>query len=137
MADRYQIAIHAPEDLTNRQAKLVEEYVKSGNLTEATRLAGYTSPSCAQRQLKKPHVAAYVTSLRAQLAPVIWDASEIINRIQTLAETGKQEQTKTKCLELLARTKAMLTDKVKLELPRRVLIRAPDNSTSYELGHKE
>lgn len=134
---RYKIAIEAPEELTRKQATLAEVYVQTGNLTEATRAAGYAETSIGARSIKKPAVKAYIDSLRASLAPVVWDASEIINRIQALAESGKAEQTKIKALELLAKTKAMLTDKVKIELPRRVIIRAPNSSTAYELGHKE
>ena len=133
MATRYEIATD-PGDCSQKQIALVECYAATGNMTEAARVSGYKDSSSANRALKNKKVASYLKQCQALAGPHLWDASEIVNRIRDMAKDAKSEQAKIKALELLAKTKALLTDKVKIDLPRRIVIRSPEGAASCELG---
>lgn len=72
----------ADEKLTPKQRRFCEEYLKSGNATEAAKKAGYKETSCrviAAENLSKPAVSAYIKRrLDEQEAALVADSNEIL-----------------------------------------------------------
>lgn len=72
----------ADEKLTPKQKRFCEEYLKSGNATEAAKKAGYKETSCrviAAENLSKPAISAYIKSrLDEQEAALVADANEVL-----------------------------------------------------------
>lgn len=72
----------ADEKLTPKQRRFCEEYLKSGNATEAAKKAGYKETSCrviAAENLSKPAISAYIKRrLDEQEAAQVADSNEIL-----------------------------------------------------------
>lgn len=72
----------ADEKLTPKQRRFCEEYLKSGNATEAAKKAGYKKTSCrviAAENLSKPAISAYIKRrLDEQEAAQVADSNEIL-----------------------------------------------------------
>ena len=72
----------ADEKLTLKQRRFCEEYLKSGNATEAAKKAGYslkTAPFIGAENLKKPQISAYIERrMGEQEAAVVADANEVL-----------------------------------------------------------
>ena len=72
----------ADEKLTPKQRRFCEEYLKSGNATEAAKKAGYKETSCrviAAENLSKPAISAYIKRrLDEQEAALVADSNEIL-----------------------------------------------------------
>lgn len=72
----------ADEKLTPKQKRFCEEYLKSGNATEAAKKAGYKETSCrviAAENLSKPAISAYIKRrLDEQEAAQVADANEVL-----------------------------------------------------------
>lgn len=72
----------ADEKLTPKQKRFCEEYLKSGNATEAAKKAGYKETSCrviAAENLSKPTISAYIKRrLDEQEAALVADANEVL-----------------------------------------------------------
>lgn len=72
----------ADEKLTPKQKPFCEEYLKSGNATEAAKKAGYKETSCrviAAENLSKPAISAYIKRrLDEQEAAQVADANEVL-----------------------------------------------------------
>ena len=72
----------ADEKLTPKQKRFCEEYLKSGNATEAAKKAGYKETSCrviAAENLSKPAISAYIKRrLDEQEAALVADANEVL-----------------------------------------------------------
>ena len=72
----------ADEKLTPKQRRFCEEYLKSGNATEAAKKAGYKETSCrviAAENLSKPAISAYIKRrLDEQEAALVADANEVL-----------------------------------------------------------
>lgn len=72
----------ADEKLTPKQKLFCEEYLKSGNATEAAKKAGYKETSCrviAAENLSKPAISAYIKRrLDEQEAALVADANEVL-----------------------------------------------------------
>lgn len=72
----------ADEKLTPKQRRFCEEYLKSGNATEAAKKAGYKETSCrviAAENLSKPAISAYIKRrLDEQEAAQVADANEVL-----------------------------------------------------------
>lgn len=71
MTDGDDRLIRLRNELTEREARLAEVYLRSGNRTEAAKEAGFKgNPSslsrACQRALKRPAVQAYMDALRAE-----------------------------------------------------------------------
>lgn len=121
--------------LTLKQKKFADEYIISGNATEAARKAGYskkTANRIATENLSKPVIKSYIDERLAQLqSEKIADQEEVLQFItsimrgevteQTLIGEGMGEQRVTdievaaasrlKAAELLGKRYAMWTDK--------------------------
>lgn len=72
----------AAEKLTPKQRRFCEEYLKSGNATEAAKKAGYkekAAHSMGAENLRKPAISAYI-KLRTdeQEAALVADSNEIL-----------------------------------------------------------
>lgn len=72
----------ADEKLTPKQKRFCEEYLKSGNASEAAKKAGYslkTAPFIGAENLKKPQISAYIKRrLDEQEAAQVADANEVL-----------------------------------------------------------
>lgn len=72
----------ADEKLTPKQRRFCEEYLKSGNATEAAKKAGYKETSCrviAAENLSKPAISAYIKRrIDEQEAALVADANEVL-----------------------------------------------------------
>ena len=72
----------ADEKLTPKQKRFCEEYLKSGNATDAAKKAGYKETSCrviAAENLSKPAISAYIKRrLDEQEAAQVADANEVL-----------------------------------------------------------
>lgn len=72
----------ADEKFTPKQRRFCEEYLKSGNATEAAKKAGYKETSCraiAAENLSKPAISAYIKRrLDEQEAALVADANEVL-----------------------------------------------------------
>ena len=72
----------ADEKLTPKQRRFCEEYLKSGNATDAAKKAGYKETSCrviAAENLSKPAISAYIKRrLDEQEAALVADANEVL-----------------------------------------------------------
>ena len=68
--------------LTQKQKVFCEEYIKTGNASDAARKAGYspkTAPFIGAENLKKPQISAYIKSrLDEQDAALVADANEVL-----------------------------------------------------------
>lgn len=68
--------------LTKKQKVFCEEYIKTGNASDAARKAGYspkTAPFIGAENLKKPQISAYIKSrLDEQDAALVADANEVL-----------------------------------------------------------
>ncbi len=68
--------------LTQKQKIFCEEYIKTGNASDAARKAGYspkTAPFIGAENLKKPQISAYIKSrLDEQDTALVADANEVL-----------------------------------------------------------
>jgi hypothetical protein len=104
--------------LKPRIEKFLQLYLKNGNATLSHRLAGFRSVKnnqvCSSKLLSRQSVKKRLEFLQNQLVDKeIWNTKEIIKRIQIEAETATKSFDRTKALELLGKSKAMFTEKVK------------------------
>lgn len=81
--------------LTQKQRDLCEHYAASGNLTDAAKLAGYSSPNKqGSEEFKKTHVRAYYDSLIVETKNKrIMDA---IERQEILTEIARDDEQQAK-----------------------------------------
>lgn len=72
----------ADEKLTPKQKRFCEEYLKSGNATDAAKKAGYkekAAHSVGAENLRKPAISAYIKRrLDEQEAALVADSNEIL-----------------------------------------------------------
>lgn len=72
----------ADEKLTPKQKRFCEEYLKSGNATEAAKKAGYkekAAHSMGAENLRKPAISAYIKRRTdEQEAALVADANEVL-----------------------------------------------------------
>ncbi len=72
----------ADEKLTQKQKRFCEEYLKSGNATDAAKKAGYkekAAHSVGAENLRKPAISAYIKRrMGEQEAALVADANEVL-----------------------------------------------------------
>lgn len=72
----------ADEKLTPKQKRFCEEYLKSGNATDAAKKAGYkekAAHSVGAENLRKPAISAYIKRrMGEQEATLVADANEVL-----------------------------------------------------------
>lgn len=72
----------ADEKLTPKQRRFCEEYLKSGNATDAAKKAGYkekAAHSVGAENLRKPAISAYIKRrMGEQEAALVADANEVL-----------------------------------------------------------
>lgn len=119
--------------MNQRQRKFCEEYLKSGNATEAVKTAGYsarTAYSIGQRLLKNVEVQEYLEQRNAELsAQNIADVEEV-RRFWSIVirDESAKSADRLKASELLARTYGVfLVRFVAEEEKEDVVIYVPDN----------
>lgn len=126
-------------NLTVRQRKFADEYIKTGNGTQSAIKAGYSEFSAkeiASENLTKPNIKAYVEKQLNDLAnDTIADAEEVMQYltkvmrgeeteptmqgrgqgVQEIVETKPQINDRTRAAELIGRRYAIFTDKLELD----------------------
>lgn len=122
--------------MTPRQRKFCDEYLISGNATDAAIKAGYSSKtaySIASENLGKPELKAYITEQLEKLhSAKIADAEEVMiyltsvmrgeyteqvlkldgDGIQTIADINVSAKERLKAAELLGKRYGIFTDRV-------------------------
>ncbi len=80
--------------LTEKQRRFADEYIKSGNATDAARLAGYkNAEASAKDNLRKPTIKSYINGVLEEMASKrIMQASEAMELLTTIAR-GEMEET--------------------------------------------
>jgi len=128
--------------------KFCEEFVRlggtlstpNGKATAAAKTCGYSDPTqSAYRLLKKDQVRELIVDLvKASLAKsceTIPSADEILLSINTIAKDDKvYPSVRLKALELLGKYRALFSEKLLIETPRRIIIDDHDGSNLTTLG---
>ena len=136
----------ATKKLTPKEKKFCQEYVRTGNASEAVRLAGYSEKNVRQRgskMLAKDYILAYINELMEELKKeTIADADEVLQLLTSIArgetkeenvvvdkcgnvsivETRVKEKERVKALELLGKRYKLYTDKVEANVEGKVEI---------------
>ncbi|WEV42968.1 terminase small subunit [Lactobacillus sp. ESL0684] len=113
--------------LTVKQRKFADEYIKSGNATEAAIKAGYskrTAYSIGQENLKKVEIANYLEKRMKEISnSKVADQQEILEYLSSVMRGEQKEDVATakgvavgakdriKAAELLGKRSAMWTEK--------------------------
>ena len=101
--------------LNERQKTFCRHYVRTQEAQEAARLAGY-SPKSAHvtgcRLLKKPEVQAEIGKFKSKVtSKAILTAEETLANISGIAESGENENTRLRALELMAKHHSLLIER--------------------------
>ena len=136
--------------MTPKQQKFCDEYLISGNATDAAIKAGYspkTAKQIATENLSKPNVKAYIDVQLAQLhSSKIADAEEVLRYLtsvmrgehteqllklagdgfQTITDIDVSAKERLKAAELIGKRYSLFTDKVGLEGAVPVVITGDD-----------
>lgn len=136
--------------MTTKQQKFCDEYLISGNATDAAIKAGYspkTAKQIATENLSKPNVKAYIDGQLAQLhSAKIADAEEVLRYLtsvmrgehteqvlklagdgfQTITDIDVSAKERLKAAELIGKRYSLFTDKVGLEGAVPVVITGDD-----------
>lgn len=136
----------ATKKLTPKEKKFCQEYVRTGNASEAVRLAGYSEKNVRQRgskMLSKDYIQAYINELMEELKKeTIADADEVMQLLTSIArgqtteenvvvdkagnvsivETRVKEKERVKALELLGKRYKLYTDKVEASVEGQVQV---------------
>lgn len=79
--------------LTPKQKAFADEYIKSGNATQAAIKAGYSSEVSGRENLRKPTVKSYIDAKMAEIeSHKIADAKEVLE-FYTAVMRGEQKET--------------------------------------------
>ena len=82
--------------LTKRQREFAEYYIKSGNATEAAKLAGYsekTARSIGQENLTKPDISEYIQQrLKAMEKELMADVNEVLKFYTSVMRGDEKDQ---------------------------------------------
>lgn len=140
----------AVNTMTPKQQKFCDEYLISGNATDAAIKAGYspkTAKQIATENLSKPNVKAYIDGQLAQLhSSKIADAEEVLRYLtsvmrgehteqvlklagdgfQTITDIDVSAKERLKAAELIGKRYSLFTDKVGLEGAVPVVITGDD-----------
>ena len=140
----------AVNTMTPKQQKFCDEYLISGNATDAAIKAGYspkTTKQIATENLSKPNVKAYIDGQLAQLhSSKIADAEEVLRYLtsvmrgehteqvlklagdgfQTITDIDVSAKERLKAAELIGKRYSLFTDKVGLEGAVPVVITGDD-----------
>lgn len=136
--------------LTVKQQRFADEYIISGNATEAARKAGYSTKTAGQtgnENLKKPHIKSYIDKRLEQLKKDSIAEQDEILQYYTSVMRGKEKDevllvvgegegvasvekhmknvdttARIKAAELLGRVYGMFRDKLELEGVSEVII---------------
>ena len=136
--------------MTPRQQKFCDEYLISGNATEAAIKAGYSRKTAKQtgsENLAKPDLRAYIDEQLAKIhSAKIADAEEVMKYltsvmrgehteqvlklvgegVQTVTDIDVSEKERLKAAELIGKRYGLFTDKVGLEGAVPVIITGDD-----------
>ncbi|WEV39267.1 terminase small subunit [Lactobacillus sp. ESL0680] len=142
--------------LTVKQQKFVDEYIKSGNATDAAIKAGYskrTAYSIGQENLKKVEIANYLEKRMKEISDSkVADQQEILEYLSSVMRGEQTEDVATakgifkdvkvgardriKAAELLGKRSAMWTEKrevnAKIASPVQIIDDVPDKEPSED-----
>ena len=124
--------------LTQKQRLFVDEYIKSGNATQAAIKAGYANEVSGRENLRKPTVKAYIDAKMAEIeSHKIADAKEAMQAITAIAR-GETTETQVQINPLTGeweKTEVPADLKTRLTAWREILKRYPlsDELTKAQL----
>lgn len=128
----------------NRWKKFARAFVKNGgNGTQACISAGYSKTTAgvyAKRLLKKAPVQKLIRECEQSMAKAsaLPDADYIIRSIDKIVRSTKTlPRDKIKGLELLAKWKSLLTQRIQIEAPKRIVIEDDQGKPITDLGANE
>ena len=121
---------------TQKERKLVEAFLETGNGAEAVRRAGFalgsqggsqtklqaqkTASQIAREYLDKPHIKSYISKMMLQrkISP-----ERILDRINYLADKADRDSDKLRALELLGKHKRLFTDDKGTDKPVNIVLK--------------
>ena len=124
--------------LTQKQRLFADEYIKSGNATQAAIKAGYANEVSGRENLRKPTVKAYIDAKMAEIeSHKIADAKEAMQAITAIAR-GETTETQAQINPLTGeweKTEVQADLKTRLTAWREILKRYPlsDELTKAQL----
>ena len=114
--------------LTQKQKLFADEYIKSGNATQAAIMAGYANEVSGRENLRKPTVKAYIDAKMAEIeSHKIADAKEAMQAITAIAR-GETTETQAQINPLTGqwdKTQVPADLKTRLNAWREILKRYP------------
>lgn len=104
--------------MTHKQKTFITEYLKTGNATEAAKLAGYskkTAYSAGQRLLKNVEICKQIAEHQNNaVANAEITVTEVIVMIKNIAQNGRMEGNRLRAMDLLMRHLGAYTDELKI-----------------------
>ena len=103
------------QNLTERQRKFVEAYMKTGNASEAARLSGYSAPSVAGVRLLANAKIKKAIAERVDNDPEVWGRERLLRFWTEMAQHAEGENNQLKASEYLAKAQAMFVQKHEIQ----------------------
>ena len=103
------------QDLTERQRKFVEAYMKTGNALESARLAGYKSPHPTGARLLQNATVKKAIEQRVDQDPEVWGRERLLRFWTDMAQHAEGENNQLKASEYLAKAQAMFVQKMEVQ----------------------
>jgi len=124
------------QKLTPKQRKFADEYIKSGNATQAAISAGYSKKTAAQQgaeNLKKPYVKSYIDERMKELeSQKIMSAKEAIELLSSIARGEVKETVVIGTPVGVEKVKKEADFKTRISAVREILKRYPDSDKLTE-----
>lgn len=102
------------QNLTERQRKFVEAYMKTGNASEAARLSGYSAPGVAGARLLENAKIKKAIEERVDKDPEVWGRERLLRFWTDMAQNAEGENNQLKASEYLAKAQAMFVQKMEV-----------------------
>ena len=135
---------HVMKELTKNQKEFADNYIKSGNASQAYREAGYKTTNDrviranSSRLLAKANVKQYIEERMAEIASdKIMDAQEALELITRIARGKELETIVTGTPSGVYKTEVPANLKVKLAAAKEILKRHPENDEMMKVQYRK
>lgn len=123
-------------ELTPKQKKFADNYIKTGNATQSAIEAGYskkTAPTIASENLIKPNIKSYIGKKMKEIeSHKIMDAKEAMELLTRIARGEEKETVIVGTADGLASTTKEADLKTRINATKELLKRYPDNDKLVE-----
>lgn len=123
-------------ELTPKQKKFADNYIKTGNATQSAIEAGYskkTAPTIASENLIKPNIKSYIGKKMKEIeSRKIMDAKEAMELLTRIARGEEKETVVVGTADGLASTTKEADLKTRINATKELLKRYPDNDKLVE-----